>query len=188
MARSVRFFLAFLPTVFLIVNTGCASLRNCNYSEAPSGQLFLTATSELESPQDFSKWADSPTERNKIRYLLERVAASKYLFIRNGEPHDGKVARQWLLYKMSHWVNGVDTANDFVTRVANGSLKTGKPYLVELPDRKIYTLESILRNELSVFESRLATIGLDKAKLSNSNKASLSPSTVPTVAVASSAG
>jgi len=179
--------LASLPTVFLILNTGCASLRNCNYSEAPSGQLFFSTTSELESPQDFSKWANLPTERNKIRYLLERIAASKYLFIRNGAPHDGKAARQWLLYKMSHWVNGVDTANDFVARVANGSLKTGKPYLVKLPDGKVYTLDSILRNELSAFESRLAAIGLDKAKVSNSNKTSLSPSTVPTIAVASSA-
>lgn len=96
------------------------------------------------------------TEREKIRYLLDRVGRASNAFIRNGDSYDGKMARKWLLYKMIHWVSGVNTAEDFVNRAASHSIKTGKPYLVECSNGKIYTLKSVLRNELFAFENHSA--------------------------------
>ena len=160
-------FLASFPAVFLIFNTGCSHLgsyRFSRYSEAPAGQLLLSSAPRVEDSAYFSGGLGSVTERDKIRYLLDRVAQSNQRFIRNGEAHDSKEARQWLLYKMSHWVNGVETAQDFVARVASFSQASGKPYLVEFPNGQIYTLSSVLKNELSVLEIRITQFHQERAQ------------------------
>lgn len=144
-----------IAVLFLVSSTGCASLKNAKssqFSDAPAGQVYFSSTPKSLNSLSFSRWLGPVTERDKIRYLLERVAASHFRFIRNGETHDSQEARQWLLYKMSHWVTGVATAEDFVDRVASYSQKTGKPYLVEFPDGKVYSLGSVLKNELLFFE------------------------------------
>ena len=141
----------FFPALFSItLLAGCVTTRSCQYTEAPSGQIL----SPNPNFQDSSKWAGSTDEMGRIRYLLERVASSDNHFIRNGETFDGKVARQWLLYKMGHWVNGgLKTADDFVTRVATFSQRTGQPYLVQFSDGQVYSLSSVLRNELFLFNN-----------------------------------
>lgn len=100
------------------------------------------------------------SELNKVQYLLDRLAQSNVRFIRNGERYDGKVARQWFLYKMTHWVRRVKTAQEFITRVTGFSQKTGKPYLVEFPDGQIYSLKSILYNELTALQGHLSKLKL----------------------------
>lgn len=142
---------AFLISTF---NLSCVHGSKRQYSEAPSGQAFLSPSPDFQSLASLSKWSEPLNEQDKIGYLLERMAHSDDRFIRNGEIYDGKKARQWLLYKMFHWTQGVETADDFVNLVATYSQKTGSPYLVEFQDGKIYTLKSLLRNELTAFESR----------------------------------
>ena len=150
-----KFFLRAFPAVFLIFFSGCASVpraRGLQYSDAPTDTLFLTPTPDFNSSEFFSRWSGEVSERDKIRYLLERIASSKNRFIRNDEIFDGPRAEQWILYKLGHWVRGVDTAEDFVMRVASFSQKTGEPYRVEFPEGKVYSLRSVLKNELSAFE------------------------------------
>jgi hypothetical protein len=136
------------------------------------------------------RWSGPVSENDKIRFLLDRIADSEYRFIRNGEVHDGKVARRWLLYKMTHWISNVNSAADFVAHVADRSQRTGTPYLVEFPDGQVYSLKSILSNELSSFESDLQEIKKirETATLNPSNRPnpiSFSPTAVAATAVAS---
>lgn len=158
MGRFKNILLVSSAAFFLIPQLGCASQRHSFYLEAPQGQAYFNPSPNLEDPTLLSKWLGPVSERDKIDYLLGRVAASNNRFIRNGDIHDGKQARLWLLYKMSHWVEGVKTADDFVTRVASYSQKTGDLYLVKFPDGKIYSLRSVLRNELSLFEDRVVRV------------------------------
>ncbi|MBI4550278.1 MAG: DUF5329 family protein [Candidatus Omnitrophica bacterium] len=134
---------------------GCAraSVKD-PYSAAPADVLL--------SPQpDFQVYrlrlpAEAvPSEGLKIRYLLDRIRDSKNSFMRNGESHNGRDASRWLGYKMVHWVQGVETAEDFVNRVASFSQKTGQPYLVRCADGKTYLLKNILRCELQTFEQHV---------------------------------
>ena len=134
---------------------GCAtsgSYRFSNSQDAPEGQIFFSPAPNFQSPAFLSRWSDLPGERDKIRYLLDRVGRARNQFVRNGGAHDGKMARNWLLFKSRHWVTGVSTVSDFINRVASFSMKTGKPYLVEVSDSRLYTLRSVLRNELQAFE------------------------------------
>ena len=156
-----KFFLVSFPAVFLTLASGCASLprsqQSVHNADPLPEQFLLTPVPDFNSVEFSSRWAGDITERDKIRYLLERVASSDIRLIRNGRAYDGPKARQWLLYKMNHWVRGVETAEDFVTRVASSSQKTGKPYLVELREGKVYSLKSVLRNELEAFENYRTT-------------------------------
>jgi len=175
-SRARQFFLVSFPTLFLtVLNTGCLHTRPCQYSEAPPGQIFLSPHPNFEDA-GFKRWDGAINEHARIKYLLERMALSNDRFIRNGHIHNGKKARQWFLYKMSYWVNGVGTAEDFVSRVATFSQKTGQPYLVEYTDGGIYSLGSVLKNELSAFD----------AQQNKLNELSISPTAVASTAVAAS--
>lgn len=187
MRRIRNFSGVFFAALFLLSTTGCASLRQRSYSEAPAGQIFFAPVPSSEEAFSLSRFSGSVTERQKIDYLLDRIAASDYRFIRNGELHDGKTARRWFLYKMVHWVDRVETAQDFVIRVASHSQKTGKPYLVEFPDGKIYSVASVLRNELFFFESSLTKLHqVTRSPIPQPGQVTISPTAVAATAVATS--
>lgn len=144
-----KIFLGLSAIVVLSLQTGCAHYRPKLYTEAPPGQFYLSPIANFEQEAFLAKWSGTVTEQEKIRYLLDRVAISDNLFVRNGETHDGKAARQWLLYKSRHWVTGVGTADNFISRVASFSQKTSQPYLVRVSDGRLYSLRSVLKNELA---------------------------------------
>lgn len=183
-----RFFLFASPAIFVFFSvTGCVTSRRSQYIDAPSGQVFLDSATLWGNATFISRWTGPISERDKIDYLLDRIAASHYSFIRNGELHDGRKARLWLLYKMNHWVRGVDTAEDFVKRVASFSQRTGQAYLVQFPDGQIYSLNSVLKNELFAFETHVTQIKtLHPVSLPKPGQVSLSPTTVASTAVATS--
>ncbi len=188
MQRLEVIFLAFFSTLLLTFNSGCTHTRSyySRYVEAPEGKVFFSPAPNFENPNLFANGEGSYSERDKIRYLLNRMAGSKDHFIRNGEVYNGREARQWLLYKFSRWSGEVESARDFVTRLSF-SKQSGKPYLIESSGREVYSLRSILRNELSAFENHLpkSTPPIPGA-LPKLGQVSLSPTTVATTAVAHS--
>lgn len=134
----------------------CKHAASFHYTDAPSGEVFFDPLYNFKDPSFTAKWTPPMSDRDKIAYLLDRVAQAKNRFIRNGEYHNGKEAREWLQYKMIHWVNGVKTVDGFISRVASSSQKTGEPYLVESRDGNLYSLKSILKNEHAALENDLA--------------------------------
>lgn len=181
-------FLVFFPTLVLTFNSGCADSRSyySRYVEAPEGKVFFNPTPHFENSAFFSKETGSWSEHDKIRYLLNRMAESHDHFIRNGEAYDGKTARQWLLFKLSRWAGEIKTARDFVVRLSF-SRQSGKPYVVESSEGKIYSLRSILKNELSACEGHLVrNTPTTPGAIPKPAPVSISPTTVATVAVAHS--
>lgn len=188
MRRFEILFLAFFPTLFLIFASGCANTRSyySRYVEAPESKIFFSPAPTFENSTYFAEGTSSCSERDKIRYLLNRMAGSKDHFIRNGEVHNGKEARQWLLFKLSRWSREAETAQDFVSRLSY-SRQSGKPYLMESSEGEVYSLKSVLKNELSAFEAHLPPTTLPTpGALPKPAQVSLSPTTVATTAVAHS--
>ncbi len=172
MSRVLKFFLGFLPVLFITaLVSGCVHTRASRYSEAPTGEVFLSPRPHVEAGSA-SQTTGLTHQDERIRYLLERVAASDERFIRNGKTHNGKQTRQWLLYKKGHWVSGIETAEDFVTRVASFSQKTGEPYLVEYSDGRTYSLASVLKNELSAFDQQQSKMRAGQVSISSTAVAS----------------
>ena len=71
-----------------------------------------------------------------IRYLLDFVANSDCLFIRNGWAHTGKEAAAHMSAKYDYYKNEIKTAEDFIRLAGSKSVLSGQPYLVKTADDK----------------------------------------------------
>ncbi len=73
--------------------------------------------------------ANEQTDR-EINYLLEFVATSGCTFVRNGAEHDPADAADHLRLKYSRGARYVNSAEQFIDRLASASSWSGKPYTV----------------------------------------------------------
>jgi hypothetical protein len=74
-------------------------------------------------------------EQAAIDGLLHAVETSGCAMERNGTRHDAKEAADHLRMKLDRAGARVQTAGEFIDRVASSSYTTGKPYLVLCPGR-----------------------------------------------------
>ena len=80
--------------------------------------------------------ADSPdSSEAEIAYLLEFVASSDCLFIRNGSSHEATDAADHLRLKYGRGQKYVNSAEQFIDRLASESSWTGQAYTVECRGR-----------------------------------------------------
>ncbi len=94
-------------------------------------------------------------EREKINFLLESLRSSSCRFVRNGDTYKPDEAMRWLRWKMGHRQyrnHPIRTARDFVDRVADRSVNTGRPYEAILPDGRHVAMQALLANELNALE------------------------------------
>ncbi len=70
------------------------------------------------------------------------------VFIRNGSEHNASEAAAHLRLKLGNTKNRIDTAEQFIDKVASASSITGKPYLVRLPGKAEETSNSFLHRLL----------------------------------------
>jgi hypothetical protein len=85
-------------------------------------------------------YAVIPAEQQKIDSMLNSLANSDVTFIRNGEEHDGKWAADHLRQKQAEIQTSgetINTAQDFIKKVATSSRESKKPYIVKLANGKM---------------------------------------------------
>lgn len=101
-----------------------------------------------------------PQVRTEIDYLLSRVQASGYVFIRNGKEHNGTDAAEHMQRKFEHFLdNGdIETVDDFIDRAGTRSLITGREYLVRLPDDTEIPTAQWLRAEIAARRTTAAEV------------------------------
>ncbi|HWB74382.1 MAG TPA: DUF5329 domain-containing protein [Nannocystaceae bacterium] len=73
-------------------------------------------------------------ERARIEKLIDAVAKSGIVFIRNGSEHSASEAADHLRTKWSRAGDRVKTADDFIEALGSRSSQSGEPYRVRLPD------------------------------------------------------
>ena len=77
--------------------------------------------------------AEDSAER-EIQYLLDFVASSGCIFIRNGSEHSSVDAADHLRLKYRRGRRYAGSADYFIDRLASGSSFSGKPYMVRCGD------------------------------------------------------
>jgi Family of unknown function (DUF5329) len=87
-----------------------------------------------------------------IDYLLQYVANSKAVFIRNGSEHTPAEAVNHIKAKYAHFKDQIKTPQDFIRLSASKSLLSGKPYLVRTPDGKEMRLDEWLTKALEAHQ------------------------------------
>ena len=89
----------------------------------------------------------------EIDHLLGFVAASDCKFIRGGDEHDGKAARDHLVRKLEVARSRLTSADQFVDRVAASSSMTGEAYKVRCGSREL-TAKAWLHGELDAYRKK----------------------------------
>jgi len=77
--------------------------------------------------------AEDNTEQ-EIDYLLNTVASSDCVFIRNGKEHGPEAARDHLNLKRRRGKRYYTTADEYVEKLASSSSWSGKPYFIRCGD------------------------------------------------------
>jgi len=76
-------------------------------------------------------WSKPPgNTASTIEYLLEYVADSGLIFIRNSQRHNAADAARHMNDKYQYYREKIGTPEDFIRLCASKSFITGKPYLV----------------------------------------------------------
>lgn len=77
--------------------------------------------------------ADEPMDR-EIDHLLETVATSDCVFIRNGKEHGPGAAKDHLSLKRRRGKRYFSSSEEFIERLASSSSWSGKPYYIRCDD------------------------------------------------------
>lgn len=113
-------------------------------------KVYLSPIEEIpKAIEIFSKSQDLTNEESVINYLLSRILKSKYSFVRNNSDYTGSEASEFLRWKLNRprWRPLIRTAQDFVIIVSKGSIESGLPYEVVLPNQNHHELKAVLINE-----------------------------------------
>ncbi|MEM0953744.1 MAG: DUF5329 domain-containing protein [Pseudomonadota bacterium] len=77
----------------------------------------------------------------EINALLHFVASSGCVFMRNGDSYEASRAADHLRLKYQRGQRYIDTADQFIDRLASESSWTGKPYTVQCGQQKMTSRE-----------------------------------------------
>lgn len=88
-------------------------------------------------------------EKDKINYLLNELVKSNAVFIRNGEEFSGQEAKAHMEKKLSYAGNKIQTADQFIEKIATKSSITGNLYYVKLTDGTIMESSKWLKQKLN---------------------------------------
>ena len=80
-------------------------------------------------------------ENDEIEFLLSFVSDSGCTFIRNGKEYQGSEAREHLEKKYNFAKSRINSAEDFIIKIASQSSLSKKPYLIECQGKKSLTGE-----------------------------------------------
>ena len=96
--------------------------------------------------------ADEPIPEDlhrTIAHLLQTVAGSNLIFIRNGVMHSPVKAEAHMRRKYEYFKDRIHTPEDFIRLCASKSTQTGRPYQVKLPDGRLVRTDQWMRSVLS---------------------------------------
>lgn len=110
--------------------------------------LFLLAGRPALEAQD-----KGLTEKQKIEALIQHVEDMKDAkFVRNDKEYDAKFAARFLRGKWEANQKKINTANDFIQKVASVSSTSGKPYLIRFKNGKEMKSREYLLEKLKELE------------------------------------
>jgi hypothetical protein len=99
--------------------------------------------------------APPPQEQSRIEHLIRYVEAHRDMkFIRNGSEYDCDDAAKFLRGKLEAMGREVNTAREFIERIASKSSMSGEPYHVKFADGKMMLASQFLGDELKRLEGR----------------------------------
>lgn len=91
--------------------------------------------------------ADMTRTTQEIAHLMDYIAASDCLFIRNGKAYDASAAREHIQKKYDYLQSRIKTAEDFIRQAASRSSMSDEPYRIQCNEATVMCADW-LRDEL----------------------------------------
>lgn len=85
----------------------------------------------------------------EIEYLLSYISGSDCIFIRNGSEHKAKEASEHLAMKYNRYKNRINSAEDFIEKIASHSSLSGRDYKVRCKNLQLSTKEWLYKTLIS---------------------------------------
>lgn len=146
-----------MTTRFLVLLAILSVFYGCATTGYPPSaeKVFLGPAPEFETLKSFRKIVQEEPgtpafEKARIDYLLERLSKSPYNFYRNNVKYSNLRAVLHLRWKYFHHRKEVQTAEDFIRRIASRSSVSGQNYLIEIDPENQYPMDEVLLNELGL--------------------------------------
>jgi hypothetical protein len=90
----------------------------------------------------------------EIDYLLTAIGSSDCTFIRNDTRHTAEEAEDHLRMKYGKTKRYIDSAEEFIAKLASESSWTGKPYAMECPDSGMHSSRDWLSSRLTTYRQQ----------------------------------
>jgi hypothetical protein len=117
------------------------------------GRLHLTVLLLLALPLTLAAAAGPRTETLKIEALIKGLENLKgATFLRNGSEYDAKTAARFLHGKWQKHSKEIQTAAEFIDKIASASSTSGKAYQIRFPDGRVVLSGAFLTEELKKLE------------------------------------
>ena len=100
----------------------------------------------------FAAPAALATMEEEISHLLNYIATSDCIFIRNNSRHTSAKAAKHIEKKYNHLKKRIKTTEDFIKGAATESSMSGKPYMIICNDNEMATADWLLA-ELELYRS-----------------------------------
>ncbi len=94
-----------------------------------------------------------------VAYLLQYVARSNLVFIRNGVMHSPAEAEVHMRRKFDYFKGEIRTPEDFIRLCATKSTLTGRPYQVKLADGRLLRCDQWMLSVLSQYRRETGRLG-----------------------------
>ena len=153
-------FKSYFLIILALMTSGCISSGSTlgNGTNSIGQPVCLSDCGQIPSViEKYMKTHGLTTEEDEIDYLMYRIRFSNDKFIRNGLEVDSSSAADFLRWKIGwyedRYKEKVITDEDFVYKITKGSEKTGKPYVIILPDGSKHNMQFIMQNELNRLEA-----------------------------------
>ena len=116
--------------------------------------LALGALLQAASPVQAAEPPAAVVEQ--IKQLLDFVATSSCIFIRNGTEYDGATAAQHVQQKYEYFRDRdrIHSVEDFIDLAATKSALSGKPYQIRCPGQPVAPAADWLRAELRTLDAK----------------------------------
>jgi len=140
------------------LTAGCQSVPLKGGVNDQGEKIYLSSGESIpKTIETFSKSQDLNNEESKINYLISRLQKSKFTYVRNRANYSGMEAAEFLRWKLNRprWRPLISTAQDFVIIITRGSITSGLPYEVVMPNGDRHDLKALLINELEFLNKYL---------------------------------
>ena len=100
-------------------------------------------------------WADFPPEQSaEVQHLINYLAESDCVMIRNGKEHTGEEGAEHVQRKYDHFRDDIESTEDFIEYSATGSLLSKKKYHVQCGTEEPVPSGDWLLEELERYRSQ----------------------------------